>query len=56
MPTIEEIRALVIASENSDPVLSTAIMLAALMGLRRGELLALRWPDIRSRGDDRYHQ
>ena len=45
-PTAEEINRLVSAAEKSDPVLATAIALAALTGARRGELVALRWSDI----------
>lgn len=46
LPTIEQIRELVAASADSDPVLSAAVMLATLTGARRGELLALRWSDV----------
>jgi integrase len=37
---------LVTTAEKHDPVLSAAIMLAALTGCRRGELLGLRWSDV----------
>lgn len=37
---------LIEAAENRDPVLGTAVALAALTGARRGELVALRWSDI----------
>jgi integrase len=33
-------------AETIDPLLATAVALAALTGLRRGELLALRWSDV----------
>ena len=45
-PTLAQITALVDATADRDPVLSAAIMLAALTGARRGELLALRWSDV----------
>jgi integrase len=45
-PSLDRIRSLVEATVNDDPVLSAAIMLAALTGARRGELLGLRWSDI----------
>ena len=34
------------AAEKRDPRLASLLMLAALTGMRRGELCALRWPDI----------
>jgi len=46
VPTPEEVSKLVSAAEGEDPVLATAIALAALTGARRGELVALRWSDI----------
>lgn len=46
VPDVDTVRLLVTESEQSDPVLSAAIMLAALTGCRRGELLGLRWSDI----------
>lgn len=46
VPDIETVRLLVKESEESDPVLSAAIMLAALTGCRRGELMGLRWSDV----------
>ena len=42
----EQLSALVTAAERDDPVLATAIALAALTGARRGELVALRWSDV----------
>ncbi len=46
VPTPEQLTALVKAAEQTDPVLATAVALAALTGARRGELVALRWSDI----------
>lgn len=46
VPDVETVRHLVRESEESDPVLSAAIVLAALTGCRRGELLGLRWSDV----------
>jgi integrase len=45
-PTPEQVNRLVAAAEAKDPVLATAIALAALTGARRGELVALRWSDV----------
>ena len=46
VPTPDQLSALVKAAVDVDPVLATAIALAALTGARRGELVALRWSDI----------
>jgi integrase len=46
VPTPEQLTALVKKAEAIDPVLATAVALAALTGARRGELVALRWSDI----------
>jgi integrase len=46
VPTPKQLSDLVKAAEATDPVLATAIALAALTGARRGELVALRWSDI----------
>ncbi len=46
VPDVDTVRLLVKESEQFDPVLSAAIMLAALTGCRRGELLGLRWSDV----------
>jgi integrase len=51
VPDLEAIRRLVQESEADDPVLSAAILLAALTGCRRGELMGLRWTDV-----DREHR
>lgn len=46
VPTPAELSALVRAAEAKNPVLGTAVALAALTGCRRGELVALRWSDV----------
>jgi integrase len=46
VPTPEQLSTLVREAEADDPVLASAIALAALTGCRRGELIALRWSDI----------
>jgi integrase len=46
VPTPEQLSTLVTVAEKSDPVLSCAIALAALTGVRRGELVALQWSDF----------
>lgn len=46
LPSVPELRSLITTSEESDPVLSAAIFLAAVTGARRGELLGLRWTDL----------
>ena len=46
VPTPDQLSALVKAAVDVDPVLATAIALAALTGARRGELVALKWSDI----------
>ena len=46
VPDADTVRLLIKESEESDPVLSAAIMLAALTGCRRGELTGLRWSDV----------
>jgi integrase len=45
-PDVEKVRALVAKADETNPVLSAAIMLAAVTGCRRGELCGLRWSDI----------
>lgn len=45
MPTMEEVAALVAAAED-DPPMQAFILLAALTGMRRGEIGALRWSAI----------
>lgn len=46
IPDVETVRLLVKEADRDDPVLSAAIMLGALTGCRRGELLGLRWSDV----------
>lgn len=46
MPTLDEVDALVDAATPHDPVLAAAVMLAAMTGLRRGEILGLQWRHV----------
>jgi integrase len=46
VPTSEQLTEMVRVAATYDPVLATAVALAALTGCRRGELCALRWSDI----------
>jgi integrase len=46
VPTPEQLSELVRTAERIDPVIASAIALAALTGVRRGELIALRWSDL----------
>lgn len=46
VPTPDQLTKLIQSAEATDPVLATAIALAALTGARRGELVALRWSDV----------
>jgi len=45
-PTVEEVREVIEEAERRDPRLAPLLMLAALTGMRRGELCALRWSDV----------
>jgi len=45
-PSVGQVRELVYQAEISDPVLATAVALAAVTGASRGELCALRWSDV----------
>lgn len=45
-PTIDAVRSVIEAAEDRDPRLAPLLMLAALTGMRRGELCALRWTDV----------
>lgn len=45
-PSVEEVRSVVEAGEQRDPRLATLVMLAALTGMRRGELCALLWSEV----------
>jgi integrase len=44
------VRRLIDAAERSNPVLATAIALAAVTGARRGEVCGLRWSDVDAAG------
>jgi integrase len=46
VPTPERLAKLISLAEGDDPVVATAIALAALTGARRGELVGLRWSDV----------
>ena len=45
-PSVDTVREVVLAAEERDPRLAPLLMLAALTGMRRGELCALRWSDV----------
>lgn len=45
-PSVENVRSVIEAAEERDPRLAALLMLAALTGMRRGELCALRWSDV----------
>ena len=45
-PSIDVVRQVIETAEQRDPRLAPLLMLAALTGMRRGELCALRWNDI----------
>lgn len=45
-PSIEAVRSVIETAEDRDPRLAPLLMLAALTGMRRGELCALRWTDV----------
>jgi integrase len=45
-PSVEVVREVIEAAVQRDPRLAPLLMLAALTGLRRGELCALRWTDV----------
>jgi integrase len=45
-PSLEVVREVLEAAERRDPRLAPLLMLAALTGMRRGELCALRWSDV----------
>ncbi len=46
VPTPKQLSELVARAEEHDPVLAAGVALAALTGVRRGELCALRWSDV----------
>jgi integrase len=45
-PSPDEVRRLIEVAEATEPTLAALLLLAALTGARRGELCALRWPDV----------
>jgi integrase len=45
-PAPEEVQAILAAAEAVEPTLAVLLLLGALTEARRGELCALRWPDI----------
>ncbi len=45
-PSVEVVRRVIEKAEDRDPRLAPLLMLAALTGMRRGELCALRWTDL----------
>jgi integrase len=45
-PSVDVVRQVIEAAEARDPRLAPLLMLAALTGMRRGELCALRWTDV----------
>jgi integrase len=45
-PSVEDVRKLLTAAESYNPDLASMLWVAATTGMRRGELCALRWPDI----------
>jgi integrase len=45
-PSVDVVRSVIVAAEEHDPRLAPLLMLAALTGMRRGELCALRWSDV----------
>lgn len=46
IPTAEEVRMLAHAAEEQKPEWGVLVKLAVMTGARRGELCALRWPDV----------
>ena len=45
-PTPAEVQTILVAADAIEPTLAVLLLLGALTGARRGELCALRWPDI----------
>lgn len=45
-PSVDVVRDVIEEAERRDPRLAPLLMLAALTGMRRGELCALRWTDV----------
>jgi integrase len=46
VPSLDVVRDVIESAERRDPRLAPMLMLAALTGMRRGELCALRWTDV----------
>lgn len=46
VPTVAQVRVILAAADERDPILGRMLMLAALTGARRGEVCALRWCDV----------
>jgi integrase len=46
VPSLNVVRDVIEAADRRDPRLAPMLMLAALTGMRRGELCALRWSDV----------
>jgi integrase len=46
VPSLDVVRNVIEEAERRDPRLAPMLMLAALTGMRRGELCALRWSDV----------
>ena len=45
-PSPDDVQAILTAAEAVEPTLATLLLIAALVGARRGELCALRWTDL----------
>jgi integrase len=45
-PTVEEVRALIIAAQGADVSFAAVLRVVAATGMRRGEVCALRWRDV----------
>jgi integrase len=46
VPSVDAVQTVIEAAEERDPRLAPLLVLAALTGMRRGELCALRWTDV----------
>ena len=49
-PSPGDVRTLIAAAEDVEPMMATLLVMAALTGARRGELCALRWSDLDRQG------
>jgi len=45
VPSVDEVRRLISAAEETDPILAALLLTGVVTGARRGELCALRWSD-----------